>query len=152
MLRQCKPKNVSELNFYIFLICKRFAKQGKNSSDLFSTMFSTIDTSHNGEISKSEFVIGLRNNLKLWIPEENLLKVFEELDCGNEIDMNEFKTILANFTNNYNSHAKDDDYIVTKSQFLNACVDICSAIERRDLAFAMQYFVKNAHSNAIHPD
>jgi len=62
----------------------------------------------------------MRKNLLLWIPEEDLLKVFDDLDCGETIDINEFKNIIAEFSNNYNAHAKDDDYIVTKSQFLNA--------------------------------
>ena len=145
MLQQCKPKNVNQLDFSIFQICKRMAKNAKDTV----TLYSTIDKDRNGEITKEEFATGLRSNLHLWITEEDLIKVFDSLDVGETIDIYEFKDIMAGFSNKYNHAAKDDNYIVTKSQFLNACVDICGAVERRDLALGMKYFVQNAGGNAV---
>lgn len=96
-------------------------------------------------MTKSEFVSGVQKQLHLWMTESDVVEVFEDLRFeGETIDSAEFKRIIQDFLNLYNVNVKDDKYVVTKSQFLNAIVDISNGMQHRDAAKAVSYFVTNA--------
>eukprot|EP00358_Blepharisma_japonicum_P005885 CAMPEP_0202942638 /NCGR_PEP_ID=MMETSP1395-20130829/2861_1 /ASSEMBLY_ACC=CAM_ASM_000871 /TAXON_ID=5961 /ORGANISM="Blepharisma japonicum, Strain Stock R1072" /LENGTH=451 /DNA_ID=CAMNT_0049639133 /DNA_START=481 /DNA_END=1834 /DNA_ORIENTATION=- len=147
VLEKIYPEKVSLNDFIAFVITNKMKKKGKRPEDIFNK----LDKDKGGSIDGEEFIKGAKNELDLWISNENIIKFFQEVDTsGNgEIELDEFQAII-NFEK-YEKAAKNLDYVVKKEKFLNALVDVYEFRQVRDSAYLRQTLIDHniEHLNII---
>jgi hypothetical protein len=75
-LELLKPSSVSYEDFVAFKICHKMAKMGKTPE----MIFSILDKDAGGTIDAKEFLTGTKEDLDLWISDENINKLMTHLD------------------------------------------------------------------------
>lgn len=79
-------------DYLVFNICFKMVKLKKTADQLFTF----IDESGDDVISEDEFVLGIREDLGLWLRDEDLVKVFQKVDIDGSgmLDRSEFMSVL----------------------------------------------------------
>ncbi|CAG9318928.1 unnamed protein product [Blepharisma stoltei] len=134
------PERVNFNDFIAFLISNKMRKKGKRPEELFHK----LDKERTNSISAQIFIDGAKNDLELWISNENIQNFFQQLDSsGNgEVDLNEFTAVIN--IDKYTKCTTHLDYIVTKEKFLNALIDVYEFRQIRDGAFLRQTLMQNS--------
>lgn len=103
-------------------------------------LFHSIDEDSNGHIDRDEFGAKARELMDLNISVGDITKVFDFMDTDRDgkITLEQFSDIVNLDT--WTENAKKDDYLVTKSQFMNALIEVYSALQRRDAAYALAFW------------
>jgi Ca2+-binding EF-hand superfamily protein len=95
MFRLIKPENITEPDYIIFKVLHRLSKLGKDVE----TLFQQIDTDHDGQITRDEFLHGAKYAIEMPISKVDLGKAFDYVDTNSDdtISREEF-TAAVNFT------------------------------------------------------
>lgn len=95
MFRLIKPENITEPDYIIFKVLHRLSKLGKDVESLFNQ----IDSDHDGNITREEFLHGAKYAIEMPISKTDLGKAFDYVDVNsdNVISHEEF-CAAVNFT------------------------------------------------------
>lgn len=147
-MKLCSPEGISDEEFIIFKICHRMHTLNQDAEKLFQI----IDEDGNGHIDRDEFGKKAKEIMDLTISVDDITKVFDFMDTDRDgkITLEQFSDIVNLDT--WAENAKKDDYLVTKSQFMNALIEVYSALQRRDAAYVLTFFNGETGGNSVPAD
>ena len=143
-LELLKPENVTHEDFVAFKICHKMAKLGKTPE----MIFNLLDKDHGGTIDSQEFITGTKDDLDLWISDENVKKLMAQLDTEGKGEVSKeafMEKISMKALMQWN---KDTSFAVTKASFLNALVEV-HKFKHRKLAVKLNIEFKKINKAAL---
>jgi Ca2+-binding EF-hand superfamily protein len=140
-LHLLKPEGISLVDYVLFCVCHKMAKQGNTPE----AVFNLIDKDGGGSIDQGEFVQGIKTSLDLWLSEEDITEVHVALAVNGQLSKAAFLS-RCNF-DWYQAVVKSDEYITTKCKFLNMLIDVFNRKQTNNAAQLLDLF----HSRSEDP-
>ncbi|CAG9329268.1 unnamed protein product [Blepharisma stoltei] len=130
-LEYIKPEAVSHEDFVAYKICHKMAKLGKTPE----AIFNMLDKDAGGTIDANEFISGTKEDLDLWISDENINKLMRLLDTRGNGEITKESFMAKINMKNLMEWNRSEDWVVSKASYLVALIDVYKAKQRKDTAF-----------------
>ena len=143
-LELLKPEKVTHEDFVAFKICHKMAKLGKTPE----MIFNLLDKDHGGTIDSEEFITGTKDDLDLWISDENVKKLMAQLDKDGKGEVSKEAFLEKISMKALMQWNKDTSFAVTKASFLNALVEV-HKFKNRKLAAKLNIEFKKVNKLAL---
>jgi len=113
-----KPEDIEQFDYIVFNVCYKMAKLGESAERLFKF----IDENGDGTIDEDEFVLRIREDLGLWLPDSDLFQVFKKVDIDGSgvLDKREFLKVLNLDT--FFKKKESSQYVSTKREIIDAVI------------------------------
>jgi len=112
------------------------AKLGKTPE----AIFNMLDKDAGGTIDANEFITGTKDDLDLWISDENVHRLMRILDTRGNGEVTK-ETFMAKINmKNLMEWNRSEDWVVTKASYLISLIDVFKAKQRKDTAFLLSEF------------
>lgn len=126
-LELIKPSNVTIEDYVAYKICHKMARLGKTPE----MIFSLIDKDQGGTIDIQEFITGTKEDLDLWISDENVTKLLKHLDTNNTREISK-EAFMAKINMKFLIECnKNPVWVVSKATFLIALLEVFKFKERK---------------------
>lgn len=137
-LELIKPDLVSDVDFVAYKICHKMAKLGKTPE----AIFNMLDKDGGGSIDVIEFIEGTKQDLDLWISDEQIKKFMGTLDETGTGEVTKEKFLSRINMRNLMEWNRSDDWVVTKALYLITLIEVFKSKQRKDTAFLYTEFSK----------